>query len=355
MDDFTIRCITIPVAAPVEGTWQDLWADLHKCWADTTAMSNWMMTELAKADHCRKPGETKLPKMEPTYFYPHASKLFPNLDTRTCTSIERTVKAKYRKMRYDVIWRHAASLPTFRYPVPYPMHNQSWKAFFDDSGCPVVDLPLGRKNRWQLRLKRGHEFARQLAMFRMLVSDDLKKCEAKIYQQGDHLMVGLVAWFPRPVAKERTHTMLVRTDPAALWVAEVMGQRTRVWNRDDLVRLQEAHRVYLQRIAEDSKWERRLPPEQLRHIEQARTVRVAKHKRRLDTACHQLSAELAGLADRLGVAEVIYDDQEKGYLPKFPWFKLKTLLGYKLDGRNIVFTASGERSASEEPECVSNS
>jgi hypothetical protein len=41
------------------------------------------------------------------------------------------VEAKYRAKRYEVVWTCAASLPSIRYPQPYPMHNQSWSFAFD--------------------------------------------------------------------------------------------------------------------------------------------------------------------------------------------------------------------------------
>src|SRR5579885_1168411 len=156
MSDSIVRCTTLSVASPVEGSWEALWRDLHACWAQTTAASNWLMTELAKADHQRLPGDAKLPPMPATYFYPKLTQLFPDLDTRTCASLERAVKRKYKAVLYQVLWQHAASLPTYRYPTPYPVHNQAWRPSWDQGTAsqwqahqgPVALIPRRATGPW---------------------------------------------------------------------------------------------------------------------------------------------------------------------------------------------------------------
>jgi hypothetical protein len=302
------------------------------------------MTELAKADHQRLPGDAKLPPMPATYFYPKLTQLFPDLDTRTCASLERAVKRKYKAVLYQVLWQHAASLPTYRYPTPYPVHNQAWRPSWDQGNRPLVSLPLGRgaEKRWQLRLKGGPNFARQVALFRQFVEGAALKSEAKIYRRGNALLVGLVGRFPPPLLSERTRLMRVLTSSTCLWVVEIEGQEPRYWNHDDLRRLCISHRAYLQRIAEDSKYELRLPPGKLRHIREKRQERCQKHQRRIHTSLHQLTAQLVGLAERQKVARVIYTDHDKSWLPLFPWSELRRLLAYKLQGLGITFGGGDE-------------
>lgn len=339
-DEQTIlRCVTFGVASPLDCTWEELWADLHACWAQTTSCANWLMTELAKADVVRQPGDAKLPPLPATYFYPRTSRLFGGLDTRTCASLERAVKRKYKAVRYDVVWRHAASLPSFRYPTPYPVHNQAWRPYYDAGNRPCLSLPLGRgtDHRRELRLRGGADHRRQLGLFRHFVDGVAVKSEAKVYARGGKLLVGLVGRFPGPEARERQGLLTVRTCPTSLWVVQLEDEEPRYWNHDDLRRLQISHLAYLQRIAEDSKHELRLPPGKLRHVKAARRVRCEKHARRVRTALHQLSAQLVGFAQRRQVAVVAYDDTDKSWLDKLPWAQLKLDVRYKLQGLGIDF------------------
>lgn len=76
---YILRAISFPVVAPVDRTWDELRATLREMFIETTALSNWMMTELYTRDVRREPGQTKMPPMPRTYLYPEARKNAPNL------------------------------------------------------------------------------------------------------------------------------------------------------------------------------------------------------------------------------------------------------------------------------------
>ena len=337
---FITRCIAFPVVGPAEGDWKALWADLRACWADATAASNWMITRFLREDYTRKPGDAKLPPFKPPYLYPETVKLFPNLDTRTCTCLERAVFRKYRKLRFEVLWTAASILRRFRYPQPYPIHNQAWHARFINQ-CPCVSIPLGRgrEKRVTLRLRGGPEMRRQLALFRLIV-EGAKKSEAKVYLRDNKVMIGLAIRIPRPETRQAEGVLRLRTAPDRLWVAQLPNGGERFWNHDQLRRWQAAHDAFLQRISEDSKWERRIPPDRLRGINRARETRCHKYNNRIDTALHQLANEVTDLAFRLGLAGVEYDDAIKTYVAHLPWAKLVGYLQYKAEARGLSFKHS---------------
>ena len=58
---YILRAISFPVAGPVDRTWQELRAALREMFIETTAVSNWMMTELYTRDVRREAGQTKMP------------------------------------------------------------------------------------------------------------------------------------------------------------------------------------------------------------------------------------------------------------------------------------------------------
>ena len=59
----------------------------------------------------------------------------------------------------------------------------------------------------------------------------------------------------------------------------------------------------------------------------------------------------AGLAAR-HLADVEYDDTEKGFVPSYPWFKLRTLIAQKLREQGRSLTLTGTSDENEGPPVV---
>lgn len=342
--DTICRAVTFPIVDCVGAEWKDLMASLHTMWRASTALANWAVCELAKNDIRRKEADKKLGKMPPLYLYGHAKKKFHGWKSwqsaYVCAStLLRKVERKYRQSRFAIVWRGDEVLPTFRYPYPYPVHNQAWEPLWYD-GRPAIRFNLDGKG-WTLRLKDGAEFRRQIGMFRqMLGSDPVKRGELSIHRKGKHVLAKLIAHFPKPEAKSG-HTILVRTDPNAFWVCERDGNREWILNADDVRRSVEAHRCFLQRISEDGKAERRSGGTLGRNTEKARQLRCDKQNNRLDSKTHEFTAMLVKFAQRQGAGIVIYDDGCRDYLANFVWHSIKTKLAYKLEAAGIQFVHQG--------------
>jgi hypothetical protein len=60
---FRLRAVILPVAAPLGSDWPTLRTALAGCWHQSTALANWAVTELAKADVVRMPGDEHMPAM----------------------------------------------------------------------------------------------------------------------------------------------------------------------------------------------------------------------------------------------------------------------------------------------------
>ena len=366
---FLIRAVTFAVAKPADNDWPGLREKLAKCWAESTSLANWAVVELAKNDTVRTPAMKKCPKMPAIYLYGLFNKQYASREawhgsSSSACSVLQDVEAKYRKRRFEVVWTHGSSLPSYRYPVPFPVHNRLWSAEWSEDGrkVPLVTLSVGDRVTLQLRREAG--WGRQLAAFDQIVSGEAVHCEAAIYRQakgGSHrngmsdreagggrkqsydVMLKLVAWFPRKDAGEAVNTMLVRTDPAARWVAEVEGHSPWIMNADHVRRWCAEHRVRLQRTGEDTKADKRLPSRQRKRISELRQVWARKHDDRCNTFCHTAAKQLAEYAVRQKVAEVIYDDSTRTYLPDFRWAALTGCLQQKLGERGITLTAATHR------------
>jgi hypothetical protein len=328
---YLLRALTFAVAEPLSGTWEELEAELKTMWSQTTAACNWMATECYARD-VRRHDEAKMPPMGRVYLYPEARVKFPDLPPQTIVSLEQAVQRKYRAKRYDVIWTCSASLPNFRYPQPFPQHNQSWSFAFNEAGQSIVSVRLGDK-RWEVRLKGGKRYARQTA--------GLKKMEHRgelaLYKAHDGtILCKLVGWLERPTAaRGLSGSLNVRTAVDNLLVA-VDAKDERIWieNCDHLRRWIAQHNRKLQRLAEDQKAEQRPHPS----FENRRSDMVEKQHRRVKSAIQEVAAHIANFAARRKFAQVVYDDSEKGFMGAgFPYFQLADRLAMNLDERGILF------------------
>jgi hypothetical protein len=369
--------VTFPVAAPLDRNWTALRADLQQCWARSTSLANWAIRELAKHDVVRQPGQEKIPPMPPCYLYGLAAQSYPAWSEwagsyAAAQSLLRAVEQKYRKERLATVWRSERSLSSYRYPVPYPIHNAVWKARYEeiegDDGqvmrVPVVDVKLASHD-WTLRLRSGRERWRQLAAFAQLVSGEAVQGELALYRvrasQGAHrsagherapgggadfrtrLIVKLVAWLPREQrngAKPKHGTLEVRTGTHALLVA-VHAKREQPWvlKQHQVRRWVRQHQRRLLELNEDAKSQRRRLKDRWQQTQDYLDKITHRHRCRLKTFCDTASAWLVNFAERLGVAELRYDDSERGYCD-LPWSELRQLIARKCDDKRIGFVAA---------------
>lgn len=328
---YILRAISMPVVSPLDCTWEELRTAMALMWGQTTSASNWMMTQLYARDVRRTPGDVKMPPMARVYLYPEARERFPSLPSQSIASLEESIQRKYRAKRYEVIWTCAASLPTHRYPTPFPVPAQGWSASTEDQRS-VVSVRIGDQ-RWRLRLKQGPQFRRQLNSFRLIASGSAVPGELAIYEH-DGIMVKIAAWLPRALTPELNESKLtVRTSADCLLIA-INPKDEKIWsyNADHLRRWAAEHRNQLQRWAEDQKYEQRPVPS----FAARRTAASRKFRDRMNSATHEIAAQLASYAARRRFGSVQYDDSNHAYLGDgFPWFRLRSLIEEKLDARGI--------------------
>jgi hypothetical protein len=340
----------MPVVEPMGATWEELRAVLIEGWQQVTAAANWMVTELYSRDVRRGP-EAKMPPMPRVYLYPEARRLFPGLAPLTVASLEHTTQALYRATRYHVIWTHERSLSTYRYPVPLPVHNQSWKATLIDER-PVVRVRLADR-WWDLRLKGGPRYHRQLAAYRQLMAGTAVAGELSLYRRRAHegpllarpngnqratyaVACKMVAWLPRgiPDRGDRAGSVLrVQTSPDELLVA--VDAQDGIWryHGDHLPRWSAEYRKARQHFAEDAKGE---PGRSVTFADRRMAVAL-KYQRRMQSAVREAAANLIGHAKRRRCARLRYDDSVRAFCPDFPFAALREWLRQQCDGSGIAF------------------
>ena len=366
-----VRAVTLPVATVENAEWPDFLTAAHAAWSLSTSLANWAVRQLAKAERERRSTDKKLWKSPSVYLYGQLAHYHDRAAWDGCMSsaqcILRGVEKKYRKRRFDMIWRNAESYPSMRYPQPFPIHNKDWKPSCseDDRGAPMVSVRLpGVAERLMLRLRCGPEFRRQLTLFRLLESGEAKCGEAVLYAQGCSgntgrrkgidrspgggqkqpftVLLKLVGHFPIGEKKPSDRVMIISTDPSALWVAEVDDRPAWIYNADHVRRWVMAHACARQRFSEDLKHERRWPKRERIRMKEALAKRCDKNNRRLDSFVHEATAMAANFAARQKCGLVVYNDEQKGYLPSFPWFVLRERLKDKLKAHGIEMKARAE-------------
>jgi hypothetical protein len=210
-----------------------------------------------------------------------------------------------------------------------------------------VNVKIGSSEggRFRLRLRGGPGFHRQRAAFDQVHSGEAVPGELAIYQRGKRIMVTLVAWLPRKdsgkAKPEEQEVLTVRTDRKALLVGlNLKEERLWVYNGDHLVRWAAEHRNQLQRWSEDTKYEQRPVP----RFANRREAAARKFRDRMNSATHEIAAQLAGYAERRRFSGVLYDDRDKSFCLNFPWFRLRELVKQKLDaiGIGITVVTTGE-------------
>lgn len=338
---YILRAITLPVVHPIDMDWKTLNSELSKMWALTTQASNWISTELYARD-VRRGDEPKMPPMPPAYLYPELRKRFPGLPSSTVASLEHSAQRKYRADRYEVIWTCAKSLPTFRYPVPFPIPAQATSVSIDGD-LPFANIRIG-ESRVRLRLKGGLRFKRQRQAIEQISSGAAVPGEVAIYrhksESGDEIMLKFVAWLPRSVSSGSnivhpvSGALRVRTGPTELLIA-ANDKDDVLWryNGDHLRRWTAEHRTQLQRWSEDQKFEQRPVPA----FAQRRSDAAAKYNNRMSSACHEIAAQLVNYGSRRRFAQIVYDDTNRAFVPQFPYFRLAALIQEKCDAIGIEF------------------
>lgn len=374
------RTVTLPlrgVLVPEGGSVLDV---LRPAWRLATDLANWAQLELVKRDTRRTPAMTRLPKYDREKMYgtvastrarkgKDGSRLSAGSEmtadlvavwARECPAdlkaeweggvavarqiirnVEETWKSHPSFGRFAVLWKGEARPAVFQYPYSFPVAGRV-HLFRDKENRPRASLPLPG-GRVEFRLGDRHDFRRQLAQFDVLIADPKRIGAVKVtgrWTAGK--LVGadlrIPGKFDATPKNADGPAAVVRTDPNALLVVEVEGRPAWVLNADhagalvsQLLFVKEKHRVYLQRTAEDLKYEKRLNRDQRKGLNESRARRCDKAQNRVDSLLHQITAQVAGYCKRVGVSAVVYDDSVKSFVPNgFPWHQMRERIAYKV-------------------------
>lgn len=365
-DTFVPRSITIPIVgpSPSSGTWEELRKTLAQCWNWSTAVANWATTELARHDTPRTAAATKIAPMPKLYLYPGIQDVAPGMDSQAKIAMLNTVQRNYAQKRFQVLWSRDASFPCYDWPYPYAMDADGWKPVLDPGdNRPSIAIRLAGKH-WILRLAGGFRTRRKIDGWKKVFGGQAIKREcailAKIVTASDHrngtstkansggrrrierVMVKISAWFPRKDANrtpiDEPRAMMVKTAGDS-FLSYRIGD-TGLWrsiHADHIRRMRNQHFAVMARFARDKKHEKRWPKRILRQMLERQEDQCRKFNDRMDSWLHEATKIVAEYAYRRKVTHVVIDLRDQSFGgERFPWFKLKSLLEYKLHERRIV-------------------
>ena len=237
---------------------------------------------------------------------------------------------------------HDQAIPSYTYPQPIHVRRQDWSLRWQGSEYVVsARITPGRGPRQELVLKNGREFMRQKRVLEKICGGELSRSTLTIrLKRGRAPMLSIAYDAGPPIERERTGTLHVRTTRECLIVA-TLDDRIWRWHGDHIERAIAEYQRRQQNLADDRKWEDRRRGKRGQGDDDVRRRQAAiadKHARRMDTWLHQITARIAGLADRQRVAAVELDTTDRSRLPKFPYYMMATRLETKLEDHGITMT-----------------
>jgi len=283
----------------------------------------------------------------------------------------RKVAIKYGRERYQVIWRRERRTAEYRYPFPFPVHQQSWIPFFTEQRnqpAVICGLPGGRVS---LRLRGGYEFAPAVRVFQRLVDGDLAQQELSLTRQRsywngarrdtDRLPGGGNREHYRVMVRIAYRMEALRCDGQGTWRATTGGGPFLILNTADrpdwilhaphVQQWINGHSAFRQRFADDLKYEKRWPRGKRRRMLRRQERGCDRQNDRLRSFLQETAAQVVGHARRNGCGIIIFNDADRSFADPFPWRGLREALKCKCDQVGIVLeTVEPEADTSEDEE-----
>ena len=300
-----------------------------------------------------------LPLVEPLY----EGRDFWQGAKTSAVSILRKVQSDYVKYRGKIVFRRERRTPEYLYPYPFPVHQQSWVGDMMPQGRPVIylGLPGGRVS---LRLRNGPEFASKLRVFQQIAAGEIKQrqlildaqssrahCrlvhawDAKAGQTLELRLLARIAYDMEVAASFGTgQTALLRTGKEPFLTLEIPGQQTpSVWYCPWVQQWIAEHRRFLDRFADDLKFEKRWPRRKRARRDRRQTRGCELQDNRMKSFRQETAHQVVCLAKRQGCDRIVYDDSDRKFADEFPWFLFEEALQAKCDEFAVVLekAASG--------------
>jgi hypothetical protein len=327
---YVLRAVTIPVRPEIT----EVYDMIRSAQREATRLANWLTTQYYASDCLALATESKLPAWKCPYLYNEARQRFPLIDPNAVVAVINTVQSKYRALRFD-LWRAKISLPTFR-DIPLQVPKQAWRLGTDDSGALTFSFRLLAEWR-TVRIRRDAQFRRQLGTIAQIMGGDTETGEGALYFKDRALMLKIAAWMPRAARGLAVGTIMAGTSTESFLIARsATGSEWRL-NADHVRRWIIGATAKQTRLSEDLKAERRFPKQMRAGIVDRMGHVATIRANRMDSWMHEASRSLVNWAVRQKAATIQWDDNDKSFMPSFPWFIFRQRIEDKCKVAGVQF------------------
>jgi hypothetical protein len=347
----SVRAIVFPIKWPTSKDDQETLRKVLKSgYQAATEVSQHAIRQILAADnYVRSQADTKLPKCPEFNLYRKAEPTWDGWSS-SANCIVQNIRNKWFKIRYDVLWTNKMGIPSYRYPQPYPFHNQTWKIVECSDRLVVQVTMVGVRFDLELSVRgnrRGLECARRIA------AGDYKQGEASIYESRGGHSFKMTAHIPDRDKKVTGGVLRVRSDVNAFMLAE-NEHANRLWIHN-AVQMREwiaKHTAACQRYREDLKANRRLRTSDRKALLESWQGKQRKHHDRINSFVEETTTAVVKYAVGSGFAGLELDCSDKSFMPSFPWFRFVERIKHKAKASgmelNVVAGKQDENESSVE-------
>lgn len=358
------------------GTMAEFLEACKEAWNQATTVLNWAISKQWSLDVRRKPGDTKMPAMPKMELYklcgsePNVEQerdLFAHVSSSSRAALLQAAMGKYRQYRFQVIWTGESSLRAESYPQPYPITSQTYKLIRGPNNEMGVRFTLGGRT-WEIQIVADsphHQVKdRRKVVFENLISEAWERRQLVLLQdkapfshrsnregtasntEAGHKMkfvikVKIAYWRDKPPKREHSGTLTVRTGEDCFVAAIPTDGSRPLWtlHAEQILRSIARHKRFRQSLSDDRKFEKRKSRRNAARMNEHSATRCDRHHDVITAWMHESTRQVAGLANRQKVAQVIFEKQDTAF-PDFPWSTWETILKNKLDVFGIDYIDS---------------
>lgn len=336
--------------------WVECLQHLNRASQAVARFANWYLQQLLAADLAMAPyAGDELPPCPAVDYYAAATRLFPEIAPRGLCTAAQMVASYYRERRFAVLVAKNRNVDTYRWDgLPVPVSNQAWRIVAEEGRGLLLRIQGAPGKSWLLRISAD---GINLQRLRQLVAGEAEAGAAFFVRRARAPRPGEAkgvkrkrAWFLR-ISVRVPKPSRARGQAAALKVLTLGHDRESLLYgvtddpRDEPLEipaldLREQIIGHLKRDAkrqiDAATWYRQMPRRKAKRWAARRAAGGERQNAKTAYAIKCVAQELAWQCERLGVGEVNYDVTDRGFVPRFPWRKLRDAIACALESRGIA-------------------
>lgn len=381
---YYVRSFRVQITGLVEGandgrTMEQFREGMRGAARESARYGNWLLAQLFAADGAAnspqrewlltKDGKPKLPAMPAVNGY--RPDLFPNISGASLSALSQIVTGFYREHRFETFVSLNRSVMNYRFGyLPIEVRAADWSIRRSglDNRFAFHGITIQPGKSWAVKVYCD---ARSLAQLAMCADGAAVPLGIKVVRRTKQPIPGtngkpVKAWFFRVAAllprkpKRTSHqeiTLALGHDPGALLFGslEDSAEVFEFPGTDIKKLIVGGDRSDRKRQQQDSLYRGIMPRRKWKRWSQDRTRAAENRQRKLNYLLHCAAASLTRWCLSHGVTSVDYERTDRGFVPHFPWRKLKDYIACSLEAAGIALQVVGVESVDDRSDLESDS